>query len=132
YQMISKHADMLTPVTIFDKLKGEKKFLLESSFVHETKGKYSFIGANPIQEMTGNERETKVHDIQNNQTETYSQGTLAYLRTAFPKIDVPLPFPFYGGAVGYIGYDSVRAFMDIGKPLPDDLQMPDIHLMVYD
>lgn len=132
YQIISKHGDMLTPVSIFDKLNGEKKFLLESSYVHETKGKYSFIGANPVQEIIGNGDETIVHHLQTDKKEVHNIGTLAYLQTAFPKIDVPIPFPFYGGAIGYVSYDSVRAFMNIGEPLPDELAMPDIHFMVYD
>lgn len=132
YKIIKKHGDMLTPVSIFDKLPGDKKFLLESSFVHETKGKYSFIGANPIQEIIGNDRETTVYHIKDKKEEKYAVGTLNYLQTSFPKVDVEIPFPFYGGAVGYVSYDSVRAFMDIGDPLQDELQMPDIHFMVYD
>ena len=38
---------------------------------------------------------------------------------------------FYGGAVGYLGYDTVRFFEDLPEK-PDDLQMPDTHFMLTD
>jgi anthranilate synthase component I len=46
-------------------------------------------------------------------------------------MEIDLPLPFFGGAVGYIGYDSIRQFEDIGNPLPDELDMPDVHFMIY-
>src|SRR5699024_3294752 len=37
-----------------------------------------------------------------------------------------------GGAVGYIGYDAIRAFAPIGKELEDELEMPDVHFMLFE
>ncbi|NHW59784.1 anthranilate synthase component I, partial [Escherichia coli] len=37
--------DVLTPIQIFQSLKGVKKCLLESSSKHEASGRYSFISA---------------------------------------------------------------------------------------
>lgn len=132
YKILSKNGDLLTPVGIFKRLKGEKKFLLESSLQHETKGKYSFAGANPIQEIIGYGHETTVIHLNTDKQITYQENALHYLKNEFPKFDLPIPFPFIGGAIGYVGYDIVRQFATIGPELPDDLNMPDVHLMVYD
>src|SRR5690625_3377793 len=132
YKILSKNGDLLTPVGIFKRLQGDKKFLLESSIQHETKGKYSFIGANPIQEIIGNGNETTIIDLKTNKQTTYANNALHHLKKEFPKFDLPIPFPFIGGAVGYVGYDIIRQFAPIGPELPDELNMPDVHLMVYD
>lgn len=131
YKIIKQNADTLTPISLFSCLAGEKKFLLESSFEHEEKGKYSFVGANPYQEIIGHENYTTVMDHEQERKETFAERPLQYVQKHMPKIELDLPFPFHGGAVGYIGYDAIRQTIDIGNPLPDDHDMPDVHLMLY-
>lgn len=121
----------LTPTEIYQRLPGKKKFLLESTIPHETKGKYSFIGADPYFEVKGSEQTTVVHH-HGDQTETeINENPLTYLKQVMPKDWRIPPLPFHGGAVGYVGYDAIREFEEIGKNLPDDIQMPDVHLMLY-
>lgn len=130
YKLLKLNADTLTPIEIYMRLDGRNKFLLESTFVHETKGKYSFIGCDPFEEVIGiGEQTTKVINHCTNTTTTIKQDALSYLETELPKINLDLPVPFYGGAVGYIGYDAVRTEEYIGERLPDELTMPDIHFM---
>ncbi|MEI3604181.1 anthranilate synthase component I [Pseudogracilibacillus sp. SE30717A] len=131
YKLILKNADTLTPVGIFKRLEGPKKFLLESSFQHETKGKYSYIGANPFQEIIGSGNETKVIDLETKEEKIVNQTAIEYLTNNFPKIDCELPLPFTGGAIGYVAYDAIRQFANIGEQLTDELNMPDYHFMVY-
>lgn len=131
YKFIKQNADTLTPIGIFKQLSGKKKFLLESSFQHEKKGKYSFIGSDPYQEIIGRRDMTTDIKHEKGTTETMNQNPLLYIQEQLPKIDIDLPLPFYGGAIGYIGYDAIRQFENIGEDLPDELNMPDIHLMVY-
>ncbi|MEJ8777067.1 anthranilate synthase component I [Pseudogracilibacillus sp. ICA-222130] len=126
------NADTLTPVGIFKRLEGTKKFLLESSFQHETKGKFSYVGANPYEEIIGYGTTTTVHNLETNETSTYEMHVLQYFKEHFPKIEADLPLPFSGGAIGYIGYDAIRPFTNIGAEKEDDLEMPDYHFMVYD
>src|SRR5690625_5975680 len=76
YKILSKNGDLLTPVGIFKRIKGDKKFLLESSIQHETKGKYSFIGANPIQEIIGSGNETTIINLKQNKQKTYKENAL--------------------------------------------------------
>ena len=131
YKTIQKNADTLTPVGIFKRLKGEKKFLLESSFQHETKGKYSYIGANPYEEIIGNSKETKVINVKTKEETVYQVATLDYLKQHLPKIKTDIPLPFTGGAIGYVAYDAIRELHPIGKELDDSLHMPDYHFMLY-
>lgn len=131
YKRVKKNADTLTPISIFQRLKGKKKFLLESSFQHEDKGKYSYIGSDPYQEVIGIENKTIVIDHQTGTEKRINQNALTYLRENLPDIQLDVPLPFTGGAIGYVGYDAIRQFANIGTDLEDDLNMPDIHLMVY-
>src|SRR5699024_7753447 len=60
-----------------------------------------------------------------------NENPLNYLKQVMPKDQGLPPLPFYGGAIGYLGYDAIREFEDIVDELPDDIQMPEVHLMLY-
>ena len=132
YKLILKNADTLTPVGIFKRLEGKKKFLLESSFQHETKGKFSYIGANPYQEIIGSANQTKIIDVKTAEEKLVNQPAIEYLKQHLPKIDCDLPLPFTGGAIGYVAYDAIRQFANLGEEQTDELEMPDYHFMLYD
>lgn len=132
YKMIEKNADTLTPVGIYKRLQGKKKFLLESSFQHETKGKYSYIGANPYEEIIGFGDKTKVINVETKKEKVFQCNTLDYFKKYFRKIDIDIPLPFIGGAIGYVSYDAISQFVSTGEELEDPLNMPDYHFMLYD
>lgn len=131
FKMQEKNADMLTPVSIFKRLKGTKKFLLESSFQHSAKGNYSYVGADPYAEITGNGNQTTFTDLKTKTTKQYNINVLDYFKTHFPMQDDDLPLPFTGGAIGYTAYDAIREYTDIGEDLPDEIETPDHHFMLY-
>lgn len=131
YKLRKKNADTLTPITIFKRLDGERKFLLESSFEHEKKGKYSYIGSDPYLEVIGHGDITTVIHHETGEEKKYKKDPLQYLKENLPKIDLDLPLPFTGGGIGYVGYDAIRQYEDIGPHLPDELNMPDVHFMIY-
>ncbi|MBM7599752.1 anthranilate synthase component 1 [Virgibacillus halotolerans] len=131
YKFTKQIADTLTPIGIFKRLTGSKKFLLESSFQHKQKGKYSFIGVDPYQEIISTGSETTVIYHESDTSDLFPMDALQYIKEYLPKIDTDLPLPFHGGAIGYVGYDATRQYEAIGEPLPNELNMPDIHLMVY-
>lgn len=131
YKLEKKHADTLTPVGIFKRLTGKRKFLLESSVQHEKKGKYSYIGCDPYEEILGYGNETIVINHENETKKNIKQNVLHYIKANVPKLEVELPLPFTGGAIGYIGYDAIRQYQHIGDYLEDDLAMPDVHVMIY-
>lgn len=127
------NGDTLTPISIFHRLKGDRKFLLESSLKHEESGRYSFIGSNPTKEYRGFEKELLETDLRTKEIKRHIGKPLDVLKTLliFTEDDDDA-FPFTGGAVGYIGYDVVAQYESIGNQLLDDRDMPDIHLLVYE
>lgn len=132
FKLKKLNGDTLTPINIFLRLKGKKKFLLESSLKHNEQGRYSFIGANPILEFIGEEGHAQLLASDGQLVKEASGQPLAFLQEALPKIALDVPFPFYGGAIGYVGYDAIRQYIPIGPILEDEIEMPDIHFMIYE
>jgi anthranilate synthase component 1 len=126
------NGDTLSPIAIYKRLQGKRKFLLESSLKHEASGRYSFIGADPIKEFRGSANELIETFLLTGKVITHNGKPLELLKTLLPVIEEQNEFPFNGGAVGYIGYDVISQYEDIGPALPDDRGMPDIHLLVYE
>ncbi|NEY20177.1 anthranilate synthase component I [Bacillus ginsengihumi] len=131
YKVLRVNGDMLTPIMIYTRLQGEKRFLLESSLKHDENGRYSFIGANPIMEFIGLGNKVTIEDHLLETSVDHLGDPLEIVKKALPNIELPIPFPFYGGAVGYIGYDVIRQYESIGKIYEDEMNIPDFHLMVY-
>jgi len=126
-------ADIETPVSLFKKVaKGPESFLLESVEGGERWGRYSFIGHRPqlliriwgeqIEIRRGNGEPTKL----NTSPFAYLKDLMDDYR-ALPVTGLPR---FYGGLVGYMGYDMVRFFEHLPDSKPDDVGMPDAVFMI--
>ncbi len=126
------NGDTLSPIAIFKRLQGTRKFLLESSLKYEASGRYSFIGQNPVKEFRGANHELVETSILTGEVLVHIGKPIELLKTLLPVTEELNEFPFSGGAVGYIGYDIIAQYEDIGPALPDDKDMPDIHLLVYE
>ncbi|MDZ7260763.1 MAG: anthranilate synthase component I [candidate division KSB1 bacterium] len=128
-------ADLLTPVSAFLKLKGKstQAFLLESVEGGERLGRYSFIGTNPflIIRSTGENIE-----IIGNQRKKELQGNifeeLKTLMAGYHPVKVDGLPRFSGGAVGYLGYDTVRLIENLPCSVVDDLHQPEAYFMFFD
>jgi len=128
-------ADMDTPVSAFNKL-GDKEnsFLLESVVGGEQIGRYSFLGSDPFLVITarGNsvtllgEENAQIEDV-GDPLKIIEERILSYN----PAIVDGLP-AFFGGAVGYVGYDAVRYFERIPKTAKDDLEIPEMAFLFTD
>jgi len=124
--------DTLTPISILQKISGNKKFLLESSHKYNDSGRYSFISADPAFELIAR---GEINEIINREGEkkVIKGNPLEVLKELLPANSFEKPvFPFIGGAVGYVGYDIIRQFEIIGEVYPNGLNMPDVHLMFYE
>lgn len=123
--------DMMTPISIFHSLVGKRKVLFESATKHEESGRYSFIAVNPIAELKGNNESFSF--MGKDGVEKSEEGAvLQKLRELIPISYEKYPFSFFGGAIGYFSYDTAFYNENIGDFLPDELNMPDVHVYFYD
>jgi len=107
-------ADLDTPLTAFVKVAGDKKhaFLLESLQGGEKWGRYSFIGYNPITTFTSKGESIQIiHGDKTTDTTGDPIEALKVLIESFNACNTDYLPRFFGGAVGYMGYDMVR-FME--------------------
>jgi len=103
-------ADLETPVSVLRRFADNANvFLLESIEGGETWGRYSFIGVEP--ELLFEIEHTDVTDPQLlRRLRPVYQGVRAASMPGLPR--------FFGGAVGYIGYEAVREFERLPAPKP--------------
>ncbi|HUF39856.1 MAG TPA: anthranilate synthase component I [Anaerolineales bacterium] len=128
-------ADLDTPVSVFLRLTGRgPSFLLESVTGAEQVARYSFIGVDPSEIFVLRGRELEVY--QDGKTETLHADEGMQPFELFREVlasyggkpahpDLPR---FYGGLVGYLGYDSVR-FFEPAVDQPPHPVYPDAMLM---
>ncbi|NYV64206.1 anthranilate synthase component I [Bacillus sp. Gen3] len=132
YKIEHINADTLTPIAVFNRIQGRKKFLLESSLKHEENGRYSFIGMNPYMEFIARGSQVAIINQQKEVMKEETGKPLELLKKYIPGEELSiLNIPFIGGAVGYIGYDAIREYENIGEVINDEVDMPDIHFMFY-
>ncbi|MGH2967441.1 MAG: anthranilate synthase component I [Solirubrobacteraceae bacterium] len=114
--------DCETPVSAFLKLRGAgHAFLLESAEQGQRVGRWSFIGYKPRRVVRWRLADGG---------DPYALAAAEVSRHRQAPLD-GLP-PFAGGAVGFFGYDCVRAVERLGEPNPDPVGLPDMALMLSD
>jgi anthranilate synthase component I len=128
-------ADTDTPVSAAMKLGGSPSFLLESVEGGEKWARYSFLGSKPSRVIRSWGKKVEIKDRVAGSRIFESDNPFEVIKKeikAYRPVDVPGLPRFFGGLVGYIGYDTVRFF----ERIPDDkkagLRLPDIFLMGTD
>ncbi|HSW35015.1 MAG TPA: anthranilate synthase component I [Candidatus Limnocylindrales bacterium] len=124
-------ADLETPVSVYAKVfSGSYSCLLESVEGGASLARYSFIAGDPfiIFQAYGQRLE-----ITEDGHKTVKRGNfVTVLRALLAKYKVaPIPgLPrFFGGAVGYVGYDAARLFEKLPNEPQDELGLPDVCLI---
>lgn len=132
-------ADMDTPVSAFLKLGGAPSFLLESVVGGEKWARYSFIGSRPSKIIRGSIVGSSVRiQIEENGKEPAILETTEPLKVLKDILSVYKPVEnrdnpvFFGGMVGYLGYDMVRFFERVPDSLQQGIELPDMFFMVTD
>lgn len=134
-------ADGDTPVGLYRKLAAERPgtFLLESAENGRADflwSRYSFVGVRSAAALTV--RDGQAHWLGSPPVGVPTSGDpLAALRATVDALHTPrdvvvddqLP-PFTGGMVGYLGYDIVRRLEKIGPGERDDLQLPELTMLL--
>ncbi|NOX25957.1 MAG: anthranilate synthase component I [Deltaproteobacteria bacterium] len=133
-------ADLDTPLTVFAKVAAGQRyaFLLESLQGGEKWGRYSFIGIEPLAVLSS--RGDKISIRRGEETQEISGDPITALKdllASFGPCDTSYLPRFFGGAVGYMGYDMVRFMEELpseNPPLADAdsaLMVPRI-VLIYD
>jgi len=136
YKEIS--ADLDTPVSAFLKLgASDYAFLLESVEGQEKIARYSFLGSSPEFIFKSKGRNIEEINLRKNTHKRFVtdltpldelKKVMQHFRPVYLK---GLP-RFYGGLVGYMGYDLVRFFEKIPDNNSDDLKLPDCVFILTD
>jgi anthranilate synthase component 1 len=124
--------DAETPVTLFTKLTdGKERFLLESLERGKQTGRYSFIGWHPLLTLQASGQRLSI--IEDGASVRVSGEPLAEMEKKLSSLKVS-PMPelglFYGGAVGYIGYDYVRQLEKLPSHAQSLTTLPDLYFVV--
>lgn len=124
-------ADLETPISAFLKLRGREAYLLESVEGGEKLGRYSFIGTGPAVRMRAYGRQVEVEQPSGSfATEADPFEVARDLLSGYRPVPHPGLPRFYGGAVGYFGYDCVRLWERLPNRPPDPLGLPTCYLVV--
>ncbi len=137
-----RSADLLTPVSAFLALRAQADFpfLLESVEGGEKLARYSFIGGNPYRVVRATEHGATVSITTRRDADGLGtpddSGTifdvLTRLTEPFTELASPELPRLRGGAVGYMGYDTVRLIEHLPDAPPDTLHLPDAVWGFYD
>ena len=129
-------ADTETPLSVLMKLSGRPyAFLLESVEGGEKWGRYTFIGADPriIFQVEGEDVLITENSVPRR---IQHQGDPMRILKELLDDCKPVPVPglprFYGGAVGFLGYDMVRYFERLPSGSKEELGTPDAVFMITD
>jgi anthranilate synthase component I len=129
-------ADIDTPVSALMKLSAKSHvFLLESVEGGEKWGRYTFLGSDPriIFKVRGDH--VLISENGKSRSHRHEGSPLRYLKdllAAYRPVPVDGLPRFYGGAVGFLGYDMVRYFERLPDQASDDLKTDDAVLLITD
>jgi len=129
-------ADVETPVSVLMKLQNKDHvYLLESVEGGEKWGRYSFLGTDAGVVFKVHGDKVVIDEKGKISTKPHHGNPLHLLRELLDRYK-PVTLPglprFYGGAVGYLGYEMVRYFEKLPPDPPDDLNLDDAVFVISD
>ncbi|WP_420264709.1 anthranilate synthase component I [Candidatus Magnetominusculus dajiuhuensis] len=132
-------ADAETPVSAFYKIKKKYSFLLESVMGGEKWARYSFLGVSPLSIFKSSGTSIEITDLRTGpggvRSVRVADDPVEALREELNKFKAAtltsLP-RFYGGLVGYMGYENVRFFERLNIGDKPSLGLPDMLFMTMD
>lgn len=127
-------ADLETPVSVYRKVAGGSPytFLLESVEGGERVARYSFVGLDPYLVMSVRGRSATLTWRSGPKAGTYEEvpcdDPLRLIEAELSRsrlVKLPGLPRFHGGAVGYLGYETVARFERLPVPEADPLDVPE-------
>ena len=118
FSLITEYrGDEVTPIRIFNGFKGRRKFIFESGSTENYFGRYSYLGENPYKEILG-ESIDAIDKLKKSIRLDFDESTNN--------------FSFKGGAIGYMGYETICLYEKRLKfNNPDILDLPLIRFNLY-
>ncbi|MFD1020711.1 anthranilate synthase component I [Thalassobacillus hwangdonensis] len=129
--MESFYTDTLTPIHMFQAMKEEAVYILESQDPESPWSNYSFIGMDPMLKIEQQSGLFVICDFDKKvkkQYQTLQQAFDAAFETLAVK-EPDIPVPFRGGAVGYIGYDSISDFEPVEPRHTEATKLSNYHFL---
>lgn len=128
------HADCLTPVSAYLRMRGEHKCLLESIPREKASSRYSVVAYNPVLELQFQNGLFRVLNRMTQEDKRYpvSDPLKEIEKYVLTENQLTEDLPFQGGAIGYIGYDVIACYENIGEIPRDELGLPDIDLFLFE
>ncbi|MBI5145242.1 MAG: anthranilate synthase component I [Candidatus Omnitrophica bacterium] len=136
YKEIS--TDLDTPVSAFLKIKkGDYAFLLESVEGQEKIARYSFLGSNPSLVFRSKAKSIELINPLKKSVRKFVTAEdplfeIKKLMQDFKPVAIKGLPRFYGGLVGYLGYELVRFFEELPDKNSDALRVPDAIFLLTD
>ncbi|WP_423216539.1 anthranilate synthase component I [Streptococcus equinus] len=119
-------ADTLTPILAYMRVQGEHKVILESIPREKENARFSIVAYNPVFEI-------KYEDGKLTENGKEVAGNpLDYLNQVTVNGKSSANLPFGGGAIGFVGYDMIGLYENIGDIPEDTIGTPDMHFFVYE
>jgi para-aminobenzoate synthetase component I len=134
YPLVEEIHPSISPLAAFEVLKNDfYPYFLDSGMDPQKLGRYSFIGSDPfsILKTQGNSITQALSETRQPDTGNPFQAIKSNLDN-YQMDTANLPFPFAGGAVGYLSYDLGRSIESIPQIALDDLKLPGMILGFYD
>lgn len=140
---VRRSADLLTPVSAFLSLRDDTdhSFLFESVEGGEKLARYSFLGRRPYRivratdfgaSVTVDERRVPAPEEEMPPPKGSIFEVLDAYLSRYHEVSIPDLPRLRGGAVGYMGYDTVRLIEDLPDAPPEALDVPDAVWGFYD
>jgi len=132
------NADLDTPVSAFLKIeKSDYAFLLESVEGQEKIARFSFLGSDPSLVFRSKGSKIEIINPHKGSVDRFitAESPLEEIKKimkGFKAVKISGLPRFYGGLVGFMGYDMVRFFEEIPDDNPDDLRLPDAVFVLTD
>ncbi|MBL1228316.1 anthranilate synthase component I [Enterococcus sp. BWB1-3] len=122
-------ADHLTAVSAFLRIQGKNKCMLESIPRDKEQGRHTIIAWNPVKEMTVRGQQFSITGSSPYQVTDPLKELEKYILISEDEDE---KLPFHGGGLGYVGYDVVTNYEELGRIPPDELGLPDVHFYLFD
>ncbi|MBC1573342.1 anthranilate synthase component I [Listeria booriae] len=122
-------ADTITAILAYERLDGKNKALLEGAARDADAGRYSIIAMDPVHEIAIHGTRFVMDGVEREVTDPLLELDRVIRTDSVAESGLP----FEAGAIGYVGYDTIALYEDLGE-MPSETRagLADSHFMLYE